>query len=190
MTLDRRARGAWLAAVLGVLAVLGGVVVTNRPGCVEHCQVVSAAIQQPAPSPTEPPDLEVNPTPGADDVDPLTRVMVTAQTGTLSGVAMVNDSGKTVPGVMTPDNKAWKPTGQLGYGRTYTMTIAGRGPRRHADPADLQLHHADAEQPDPGVLQHHRRQPAAGRRHLRGGHGDRRPLRRADHQQGQRRAAT
>ena len=128
MTLDRRARGAWLAAVLGVLAVLGGVVVTNRPGCVEHCQVVSAAIQQPAPSPTEPPDLEVNPTPGADDVDPLARVMVTAQTGTLSGVAMVNDSGRTVPGVMTPDNKAWKPTGQLGYGRTYTMTIAGRGP--------------------------------------------------------------
>ena len=128
MILDRRARGAWLAAVLGVLAVLGGVVVTNRPDCAQHCEVVAAGIQQPAPSPTEPPDLRVKPAPGADGVDPLTPVMVTAQTGTLSSVTMVNASGKTVPGVMTPDNKAWKPTSQLGYGRTYTMTIAGRGP--------------------------------------------------------------
>jgi hypothetical protein len=28
---------------------------------------------------------------------------------------------------MTPDNRAWKPTAPLGYGRTYTMTIASRG---------------------------------------------------------------
>ncbi len=130
MTLDRRARGAWLAAVLGVLAVLGGVVVTSESGCAEHCQVVAAGIQQPAPapSPTEPADLQIRPAGGAEDVDPLTRVMVTAQTGSLAGVTMVNDAGKTVAGVMTPDDKAWKPTAQLGYGRTYTMTIAGRGP--------------------------------------------------------------
>ena len=128
MILDRRARGAWLAALLGVLAVLGGVVVTNRPDCAEHCQVVAAGIQQPAPSPTEPPALRVRPAGGADDVDPLTPVIVTADTGTLSSVTMVNDSGKAVAGIMTPDNKAWKPTAQLGYGRTYTMTIAGRGP--------------------------------------------------------------
>ena len=130
MTLDRRARGAWLAAVLGVLAVLGGVVVTSESGCAEHCQVVAAGIQQPAPapSPTEPADLQIRPAGGSEDVDPLTRVMVTAQTGSLAGVTMVNDAGKTVAGVMTPDDKAWKPTAQLGYGRTYTMTIAGRGP--------------------------------------------------------------
>ena len=42
---------------------------------------------------------------------------------------------------MTPDNKAWKPTGQLGYGRTYTMTIAGRGPGGMPTAADVQLHH-------------------------------------------------
>ena len=29
---------------------------------------------------------------------------------------------------MTPDAKTWKPTTQLGYGRTYTLTIAARGP--------------------------------------------------------------
>ena len=143
MILDRRARGAWLAALLGVLAVLGGVVVTNRPDCVEHCQVVAAGIQQPAPSPTEPP-ASGQPAAGADDVDPLTPVIVTADTGTLSSVTMVNDSGKAVAGIMTPDNKAWKPTAQLGYGRTYTMTIAGRGPGGMPTRQTVQLHHADA----------------------------------------------
>jgi len=29
---------------------------------------------------------------------------------------------------MTPDAKTWKPTSQLGYGRTYTLTVAARGP--------------------------------------------------------------
>ena len=130
MTLDRRASGAWLGGFMAVLAVLGGLVVTTapRPGCAGHCEVISAGIQQPAPSPTEPAAVRVAPKGGADDVDPLARVLVTAQSGTLTGVSMVNENGKSVDGVMTPDNKAWKPTAQLGYGRTYTMTIAARGP--------------------------------------------------------------
>jgi Bacterial Ig domain len=41
---------------------------------------------------------------------------------------MRNDGSRTIPGVLTPDNKAWKPTKPLGYGRSYTMTIAARGP--------------------------------------------------------------
>lgn len=129
MTVDRRARGAWLAAVLVVLAVLGGVVATSQPDCTDECEVVTTAVQQVAqPSPIEPAALQINPGPGAEDVDPLTRVLVNAKTGTLSSVTMVNDADKTITGVMTPDNKTWKPTSQLGYGRTYTMTIAGRGP--------------------------------------------------------------
>ncbi len=127
--MDRRVRGAVLAIVLAVLAVLGGVVVTNRPDCAEHCVVVATEIQQVAqPSPSEPARIDVAPTPGSDEVDPLTRVLVTAETGTLRSVTMVNDAGKTIPGIMTPDNTVWKPAAQLGYGRTYTMTIAGRGP--------------------------------------------------------------
>jgi lipoprotein-anchoring transpeptidase ErfK/SrfK len=129
LSLDRRARGAWLAIVLAVLAVVGGVMVTNRQDCGEHCVVVAAEIQQVVqPSPNEPARIDVLPIPGSDDIDPLTRVLVTAQTGTLRSVVMVNDVGKTIPGIMTPDNMAWKPAAQLGYGRTYTMTIAGRGP--------------------------------------------------------------
>jgi Bacterial Ig domain len=43
-------------------------------------------------------------------------------------ITKATDDGKVIPGVLTGDNKVWKPTGPLGYGRTYTMTIAAHGP--------------------------------------------------------------
>jgi lipoprotein-anchoring transpeptidase ErfK/SrfK len=124
---DRRVRGVCVAAVLAVLALLGGDVASTLPECAHRCQTLAAApTPQAAPAPV-PPALTITPTPGADDVDPMARVLVTATTGTLTDVAMVNDAGRAVAGVMTPDNRAWKPTAPLGYGRTYTMTIASRG---------------------------------------------------------------
>jgi len=62
-------------------------------------------------------------------VDPVAPVSVSAQTGTLTDVTMVNDAGKRVEGVLTPDAKVWHPVVPLGYGRTYTLTIVSRGPR-------------------------------------------------------------
>jgi lipoprotein-anchoring transpeptidase ErfK/SrfK len=68
--------------------------------------------------------------PGANahDVDPVSPVEVKADTGTLTDVRMVNDGGKSVPGVLTRDNTVWKPTTPLGYGRTYTLNVSSRGP--------------------------------------------------------------
>ena len=128
--MDRRGFGAGLGGFLAVLAVLGGLVVTTgaQPPCAGGCEVLAAGIQESAPSPTEPASLRITPNGGADDVDPLTRVLVTAQSGALTGVSMANEDGKPVEGILTPDNKTWKPTAQLGYGHTYTMTIAARGP--------------------------------------------------------------
>lgn len=117
--------------MLAVLAVLGGVVVTSRPDCADHCQTLSAApVPQvaPRPSPIVPAALSVLPPAGATDVSPSGRVMVTANSGTLDTVQLVNDAGKVIPGVVTPDAKTWKPTTQLGYGRTYILRIAARGP--------------------------------------------------------------
>jgi lipoprotein-anchoring transpeptidase ErfK/SrfK len=128
LTSTRRVRGACLAAVF---AVLGGVVVTATPDCADHCQTMTAApVPQaaPRPSPIVPAALSVLPPAGAIDVSPSGRVLVTANSGTLDTVQLVNDADKALPGVMTPDAKTWKPTAQLGYGRTYTLTIAGRGP--------------------------------------------------------------
>ena len=119
-----------MAVLFAVLAVLGGVVVTSRPDCAANCQTLAAGPDLAAarPSPTGPAELRITPGPGAEDVNPMGKIMVTALSGNLASVSMVNESGKEIPGVMTPDNRAWKPTTQLGYGRTYTMTIASRGP--------------------------------------------------------------
>jgi lipoprotein-anchoring transpeptidase ErfK/SrfK len=117
--------------VFAFLAVLGGVVLTTTPDCADHCQTLTAApVPQaaPRPSPIEPAALTVLPPPGVTDLSPTGRVLVTANSGTLDTVQLVNDAGKEIPGVITPDAKTWKPTTQLGYGRTYTLTIAARGP--------------------------------------------------------------
>ena len=104
--------------------------VASSVSCTDHCQAPVAAAAGPTAPPLapEPAALSISPAPGADDVDPTKRVMIIAASGTLSDVEMVNENGKSVPGVMTPDNRAWKPTIQLGYGHTYTMTVASRGP--------------------------------------------------------------
>lgn len=129
MSSTRRARGVCLAILVAVLAVLGGDVVASSVSCTDHCQApVAAAAPAPRPSAPEPAALSISPAPGSDDIDPTKRVMIIAASGTLSDVEMVNENGKSVPGVMTPDNRAWKPTTQLGYGHTYTMTVASRGP--------------------------------------------------------------
>jgi lipoprotein-anchoring transpeptidase ErfK/SrfK len=131
LTSTRRVQGACLAAVLAVLAVLGGVVLSTTPDCADHCQTLTAApVPQaaPRPSPIVPAALAILPPAGITDFSPSGRVLVTASSGTLDTVQLVNDAGKAIPGVMTPDAKTWKPTSQLGYGRTYTLTVAARGP--------------------------------------------------------------
>ncbi len=128
MSLSRRARGAWLAAVFAVLAVLGGVVISTTPHCPERCRTEAAA-QVPLPPPSkDPAAVTVTPADGATDVDPLSSVTAVAQSGMLTHVSLVNDAGKSVPGVVTPDFKTWKPTVPLGYGRGYTLTVDARGP--------------------------------------------------------------
>ena len=86
----------------------------------------------PAPrAPTDPAALasiKVEPAPGARDIDPVAPVSVTAQSGTLTDVQMINDAGKRVDGTLTPDNVAWHPVVPLGYAHTYTITINSRGP--------------------------------------------------------------
>lgn len=74
-----------------------------------------------------PVQLSMSPGPEATSVDPLVPVTVTATAGRLLRVSMVNDTGKPVEGVTTPDNAVWKPTVPLGYGRTYTVTALGQG---------------------------------------------------------------
>ncbi|MBV8789500.1 MAG: L,D-transpeptidase family protein [Mycobacterium sp.] len=114
----------FLLAVFVVVGVVGAaqlVPSSDCPGgaCAQHAAATKVL---------GPARITVEPGTDAQDVDPLAKVMVKADEGTLTDVRMVNEAGKSIEGVMTPDNTAWKPIVPLGYGRTYTLTIASRGP--------------------------------------------------------------
>lgn len=112
-----------LVAVSAIVAVLGAVVIAASLDCFGGgCGRHGASSKAPGPA-----QITITPGPDARDVDPVAHVLVKADAGTLTGVQMVNETGKSVQGVMTPDNTVWKPTVPLGYGRTYTLTVTGRG---------------------------------------------------------------
>ncbi len=117
----RRVRYALLAVFVLVLG-LGGVQLVAQPRCAD-CGTHADASAKRAPA-----QVIITPAANARDVDPIARVLVSAHSGTLTEVRMVNDAGMPVEGVMTPDNTVWKPTVPLGYGRTYTLTVSSRGP--------------------------------------------------------------
>jgi hypothetical protein len=111
-----------LAAALVVTGVLGGATVGLGPRCRGGCTPRGDAAVSHAPA-----QVTFRPASNARGVDPVEHVSVTATSGTLIGVQMVNDAGKPVAGVLTPDNVVWHPLEPLGYGRTYTLTVASRG---------------------------------------------------------------
>ncbi|MFE3544231.1 Ig-like domain-containing protein [Nocardia sp. NPDC059177] len=113
--MDRRQFGAGLAAGLVLF--------------------VAACDDSPTTPGTEPsapePAISIAPAAGATEVDPLGPVKVSTNAGTLASVTMTNELGRTVEGIFTPDQSAWKPAEPLGYGHTYTieaeaLTVTGR----------------------------------------------------------------
>jgi len=106
----------YLLAVLVVLGVLGAAV----PACSARHSLGDAPTTGPA-------RVTITPSPDARDIQPMAPVEVKADAGTLVEVRMVNDGGKQIDGVMTPDNTVWKPTGPLGYAHTYTLNVTSRG---------------------------------------------------------------
>ncbi|HEX5254183.1 MAG TPA: Ig-like domain-containing protein [Mycobacterium sp.] len=113
--------------LLLAVCVIGAVVGVIYVASISHCP--GRGCSQPgAPAKSAgPAQITITPGPDTHDVDPVAPVTVKAENGTLTGVDMVNESGKPVEGVMTPDNAVWKPTVPLGYGRTYTLTVTSSG---------------------------------------------------------------
>src|SRR5258708_27348154 len=131
LDIDRDRRRASLVIVLLVAAALlpasASAARAGCPGC-DTAQasrpIVASAAPVPRPAPAM---ITVPPAPAAQDVSPAAPVLVRASAGTLTDVQMVNEDGKAIAGIMTPDRVAWKPAVALGYGRTYTLTVRSRG---------------------------------------------------------------
>jgi hypothetical protein len=86
----------------------------DRPDC---CRPAWSAVAHRRPA---------SPPSGSRNVDPLDHVSVKVDDGTLTAVQLVNDAAKPIEGVMTPDNRFWKPLAPLGHGRTYTLNVTSR----------------------------------------------------------------
>jgi lipoprotein-anchoring transpeptidase ErfK/SrfK len=71
--------------------------------------------------------VSIVPATGTRSVDPLALVTAAVESGKLTDVAMYNEQGIRIAGVMTPDNTVWKPAVPLGYGRAYTLTATAVG---------------------------------------------------------------
>ncbi|RDH76963.1 hypothetical protein DVS77_19260 [Mycolicibacterium moriokaense] len=127
---SRRVRVTSTAIAVAALVLLAGDFSVVRNPCSTQCHVASVAqtMSAPRPLPPQPAALGVFPQAHADDVDPAAPVSVAAFSGVIDDVKMVNDWGSQVPGTLSPDKKSWHPAEQLGYGRTYDMTITARGP--------------------------------------------------------------
>lgn len=121
VAVGRRSRTGLIAAALTAVAAAGGAATVN----LIHEDHQTTVTDPPATT-TAPATITISPRPGAV-VNPLAPVTVTAADGNLTDVQMVNEANKNIPGVMTPDHLVWKPTVPLGYGRTYTLTVASLG---------------------------------------------------------------
>ncbi|MGE2722878.1 L,D-transpeptidase [Mycolicibacterium celeriflavum] len=73
------------------------------------------------------PKLTASVTDGAVGVSVDSPVTVSAEDGVLGSVTMVNESGKTVAGALSPDGLTWSTTEPLGYNKRYTLTAESLG---------------------------------------------------------------
>ncbi|RAV07150.1 hypothetical protein DQP55_22705 [Mycolicibacterium sp. GF69] len=73
------------------------------------------------------PKLTASVTDGAVGVSVDSPVTVSAGDGVLGSVNMVNESGKSVAGALSPDGLTWATTEPLGYNKRYTLTAESLG---------------------------------------------------------------
>jgi len=120
-----------LALVSAVVAIaLLGAACTSAPLSTSAARAAPAGAPGSSSTPGAPPaSLAFTPKPGAQQINPLDPVLVTASTGTLNSVQLSNAQGKTITGIMTPDNLTWKPSEPLGYDKAYTLTVSSSNPQ-------------------------------------------------------------
>jgi lipoprotein-anchoring transpeptidase ErfK/SrfK len=73
------------------------------------------------------PKLTASVADGAVGVTVDAPVTVTVADGVLGSVTIVNDSGRSINGQLSPDGLHWQTTEQLGYNRRYTLNVKALG---------------------------------------------------------------
>ncbi|WP_016701214.1 L,D-transpeptidase [Actinoalloteichus spitiensis] len=116
----RSGRVRLLATVLGLTAVI-------TASCTSGSAAPSGAAGSSASPEREPLSLVFSTEDEATDVAPGEPVTVAAEGGVLTEVTMLNPDGVEVDGELAEDGSGWTTAEPLGYGRTYTLSVAGEG---------------------------------------------------------------
>ena len=117
----------WAMAV-GVFATVAGLAACSSTGTqsappkptTTEQKVSPAAVSQPAKISEVPGD-------GAQNVSPADPVQVSVTDGAITNVQLVNEQGRAVAGLLSPDKHSWTATESLGYNRTYTWSGTALG---------------------------------------------------------------
>jgi lipoprotein-anchoring transpeptidase ErfK/SrfK len=73
------------------------------------------------------PKLQTSVTDGAVEVPVESPVTVSAGTGVLNSVSLINEQGRAVKGELSPDGITWRSAEPLGYNRQYTLSAEALG---------------------------------------------------------------
>ncbi len=125
----KRRRGIWwtTAALLTTISVVLGVVACGGPNSTAT-QPPQAVVDKGTPyGDLLIPNLRTSVTEGAVGVPVDSPVTVSAATGVLGAVTLVNEQGRAVQGVLSTDGVTWRSAEPLGYNRKYTLNAEGLG---------------------------------------------------------------
>jgi lipoprotein-anchoring transpeptidase ErfK/SrfK len=107
----------------GVMATMLGLAACGSTGTTQPPAKPTTAEQKVSPAAVSKP-AKVTQIPGdtAQNVSPADPVQVTVADGAITDVHLVNDEGRPVAGLTSPDKHSWTATESLGYNRTYTWS--------------------------------------------------------------------
>ena len=126
---NRRSSRWWTAAALTLVtigAVVLGVAACGGPTPTEQ-QPQALADKGTPYGDLLVPSLRTSVSDGAVGVSVDSPVTVSASTGVLGAVTLVNAQGRVVKGELDPDGVAWRSAEPLGYNRTYTLSAEALG---------------------------------------------------------------
>lgn len=124
MQVSRRRIGTAVGLLTGVMAVALVTVGCNPVDTVSQSPAAPASV---SPVNSGPPALQASVVGGARSVAPGDPITVAAVHSSLDEVKLVNQAGTVVTGTTTSDGTKWTSSGQLGYGKTYTLTARATG---------------------------------------------------------------
>lgn len=122
-----RRRGIWWTTV-ALLTITGVVVGVSACGGSTPPPQTEAVLDKGTPyADLLVPDVQTSVTEGAVGVSVDSPVTVTAATGVLGAVTLVNEQGRAVKGDLSTDGVTWRSAEPLGYNRTYTLNAEALG---------------------------------------------------------------